>query len=145
MILQPRTPWVVLLQVAAASLMLASRPSSLAAAALGDFESESDVGVVKQPGSARFDAGRKEYQLTGGGENMWEERDAFHYVWRRASGDLSLTTAVRFTEKTGQEHRKAGWIVRQGLEADAPYADAIVHADGLVSLQYRLVKGGPTL
>ena len=32
-------------------------------------------------------------------------------------------------------------MVRHGLEADAPYADAIVHADGLISLQYRLQKG----
>ena len=35
-------------------------------------------------------------------------------------------------------------MVRQGLDADAPYADAVLHADGLISLQYRLVKGGET-
>jgi len=52
---------------------------------------------------------------------------------------------VKFIGTEGQAHRKAGWIVRQGLEADSPYADAIVHADGLISLQYRLAKGGPTL
>src|SRR5262249_13660525 len=31
-----------------------------------------------------------------------------------------------------------------GLEPDAPYADAVVHADGLISLQYRPTKGGAT-
>jgi Tol biopolymer transport system component len=76
---------------------------------------------------------------------MWGTKDAFHYVWRRLSGDLVLTAQVSFPEAQGQPHRKAGWIVRQGLEADAPYADVAVHGDGLVALQYRLVKGGPTL
>jgi dipeptidyl aminopeptidase/acylaminoacyl peptidase len=104
-----------------------------------------DVGQVHAPGSATFDAGKGEYRLTGGGENMWESRDAFHYLWRKAAGDLVLTGAVRFPEKKGNEHRKAGWVVRPSLEPDAPYADAVVHADGLISLQYRLRKGGETL
>jgi Tol biopolymer transport system component len=111
----------------------------------GGFEGQGDVGAVKHAGSVRFDAKRAQYTLTGGGANMWDERDAFYFLWRRLSGDLSLTASVAFPEKTGEAHRKAGWIVRQGLDADAPYADAIVHADGLVSLQYRLKKGGPTL
>jgi len=112
---------------------------------LGEFEAHGDVGEVKQPGSVRFDPKTGEYRITGGGENMWGTKDAFHYAWRRLSGDLALTAQVSFPETEGQAHRKAGWIVRQGLEADAPYADAVVHADGLISLQYRLAKGGPTL
>jgi Tol biopolymer transport system component len=116
-----------------------------AAKELGLFEDHTDVGEIKQKGSVHFDPQRKEYRITGGGENMWEDKDAFHFAWRRASGDLTLTTSVAFADKTGNEHRKGGWIVREGLDVDAPYADAIVHADGLVSLQYRLVKGGPTL
>ena len=111
----------------------------------GEFEGATDVGNAQPKGSVRFDPGRREYRITGGGENMWGTRDAFHYVWRRLSGDLVLTTDVTFAETEGNAHRKAGWVVRQGLEPDAPYADAIVHADGLISLQYRLVKGGPTL
>ena len=112
---------------------------------LGEFEAHGDVGEVRQPGTVGFDPQSGEYRITGGGENMWGTRDAFHYAWRRLSGDLALTARVSFPEPQGQPHRKAGWIVRQGLEADAPYADAVVHADGLISLQYRLARGGPTL
>ena len=36
-------------------------------------------------------------------------------------------------------------MVRQDLSADSPYADAVVHGDGLISLQYRRVRSGPTL
>jgi TolB protein len=113
-------------------------------AGLGQFEAHTDIGNVEHKGSVRFDASRKEYQITGSGENMWENKDAFHFVWRRLAGDLLLSTRVAFLG-TGQEHRKAGWIVRQELDPDSVYADAIVHADGLISLQYRERKGGPTL
>jgi Tol biopolymer transport system component len=92
-----------------------------------------------------FDPGKGEYRVTGSGENMWGAKDAFHFAWRRLSGDLILTAEVSFPEREGNAHRKAGWMVRSGLEADAPYADSVVHADGLISLQYRLVRGGPTL
>jgi TolB protein len=112
---------------------------------IGAFEAAADVGKVHVAGSSQFDEKKKEYRLTGGGENMWETQDGFHYLHRKAAGDLVLRAAVRFPEKKGNTHRKAGWVVRQSLDADAPYADAIVHADGLISLQYRLTKGGPTL
>src|SRR5713226_9793119 len=111
----------------------------------GVFEGHGDVGETRRPGSMLFDPGKAEYRVTGSGENMWGAKDAFHFAWRRLSGDLILTAEVSFPEREGNAHRKAGWMVRSGLEADAPYADSVVHADGLISLQYRLVKGGPTL
>ncbi|HQI28594.1 MAG TPA: hypothetical protein PLT20_10965, partial [Sedimentisphaerales bacterium] len=40
--------------------------------------------------------------------------------------------------------RKAGWMIRQSLDAGSPYVDAVVHGDGLISLQYRQVQGGTT-
>jgi TolB protein len=109
------------------------------------FEGQGDVGETRRAGSMLFDPGKGEYRLTGSGENIWGAQDAFHFAWRRLSGDLILTTEVSFPEREGNPHRKAGWMVRSGLEADAPYADSVVHADGLITLQYRLVRGGPTL
>ncbi len=35
-------------------------------------------------------------------------------------------------------------MIRQSLDAGSPYVDAVVHGDGLTSLQYRKVQGGPT-
>ena len=99
---------------------------------------------MKHKGSVAYDAARGEYRVGGGGANIWGTQDAFSFVYKPLSGDLSLTADVGFGETAGHAHRKGGWMVRQGLDADAPYADAVVHADGLISLQYRLVKGGPT-
>ncbi|PYQ18312.1 MAG: hypothetical protein DMF79_15395 [Acidobacteria bacterium] len=48
----------------------------------GEFEGATDVGDAQPKGSVRFDPGRREYRITGGGENMWGSRDAFHFFPR---------------------------------------------------------------
>ena len=35
-------------------------------------------------------------------------------------------------------------MIRQNLTAGSPYADVMVHGDGLIALQYREVQDGPT-
>ncbi len=115
------------------------------AAALGEFEGQADVGQVEPPGSADFTAAPRAYRVTGSGANIWGTNDAFHFIWRRVSGDLMLTANVQWIGGGKNPHRKAAWMVRQGLDAAAPYADVAVHGDGLISLQYRRVAGGPTL
>jgi TolB protein len=110
---------------------------------LGDFEAQTDVGDAL-PGSADYMAARGLYVVSGGGENMWDGKDAFHYLWRRASGDFILTANVQLIGTGGVEHRKAGWVVRQSLDTDSPHVSAVVHGNGLTSLQYRETKGGET-
>jgi dipeptidyl aminopeptidase/acylaminoacyl peptidase len=75
---------------------------------------------------------------------MWSTNDAFRFAWTRVSGDFALSAAIQWLGTGGNAHRKACLIVRQGLEANAPYADVAVHGDGLISLQYRDVPGGMT-
>ncbi len=110
----------------------------------GLFEDHRDIGTVKLPGALEYDEAKKSYTVAGGGENMWATTDAFHYAWRRISGDFSIAADIRFLGTGGNAHRKAVLLIRQSLDADSPYADAALHGDGLTSLQYREVKGGPT-
>jgi hypothetical protein len=110
----------------------------------GLFEKNGDIGAVKIAGSAEYDEARKTYTIAGGGENMWGTTDAFHFVWRRISGDFSIAADIQFIGAGSNAHRKAVLILRQNLDPDSPYADAALHGDGLTSLQYREVKGGPT-
>jgi hypothetical protein len=111
---------------------------------LGMFEGNGDIGDVLKKGSVVFDSVNMSYTVAGGGENMWFAKDAFHYVWKKASGDLSISSEIAFPDTGGNAHRKAGLIIRQNLDPDSPYADAVLHGDGLTSMQYREVKGGPT-
>lgn len=108
------------------------------------FEGKTDIGKIKYPGSVKYDAEKNTIQLTGSGENIWGNEDAFYFVWNKANGDLSLKMKYEWIGKGKHEHRKAGWMIRAGLEPDAPYVDAVIHGDGLISMQYRSVKGGET-
>ena len=108
------------------------------------FETDSDVGDVKVPGSTVFDPGRGEVRLTASGLNLWGAVDAFRFLSRRVSGDVDLSAAISFVGEGRNPHRKAGLMVRASLAPDAPYAHAVVHGDGLVSLQYRDHPGGET-
>jgi hypothetical protein len=111
---------------------------------LGVFSHHGDVGEVGKPGRSAYDAGRAVYLISGSGENMWFTNDAFRFVWRGASGDLSIAADVRWPGTNGNPHRKACLLIRQTLGPDSVYADVAVHEDGLTSLQYRETEGGAT-
>lgn len=113
-------------------------------AALGDFDGHGDVGAPKIAGSAAYNPLSQEYALSAAGENMWAARDEFHFVWKRITGDFILQTTVQLIGEGVEAHRKAGLIIRSTLDADSPYVDAVVHGDGLTSLQFRRTKGGVT-
>ena len=106
----------------------------------GIFEGAGDVGAPSHKGKAVYDSGRKEYRITGGGNNMWGARDDFYFVWKKVTGDVVITANVKIVSD-GAPHRKAGLIIRKDLEAGGVYADAIVHGSGLTGLQWR-EKGG---
>lgn len=108
------------------------------------FESHGEVGATQRAGSLVYDAARRTYTVTGGGENMWSTNDAFHFVWKKVSGDITLAADIAFVGKGGDPHRKACLMVRQNLDPDSAYADAALHGDGLTSLQYRETKGTRT-
>jgi sugar lactone lactonase YvrE len=116
----------------------------LNAANLGIFEDHTNIGDPKHAGSAEFDTGRRACTVAGGGKNMWFTTDAFHFVWKKVSGDVTLSADVAFEGTGGDPHRKACLLVRQSLDADSAYADAALHGDGLTSLQYREAKGART-
>jgi len=124
-------------------LMLAGMAMSQNAG-VGQFDNHGDIGRTRTAGSVIFDAGKGEYLVGGSGENMWFASDAFHFVWKKWSGDVSLAADIRWIGSAGNPHRKACLLIRQSLEPDAAYVDAALHGDGLTSLQYREVRGGPT-
>jgi TolB protein len=129
------------------SSLLFTAPSTLgqsAASPIGAFDGQSDIGTVLHPGSAVFDSSNKTYTIAGSGENMWFASDAFHFIWTKASGDLSLTADVSFLGTGGNKHRKGVLMIRQSLDPDSIYADVALHGDGLTSLQFRDDKGGLT-
>jgi len=117
-------------------ICLASAATAQTAGSLGIFEGASDVGTPAHKGSVVYDAARKEYRITGGGANMWAARDDFFFVWKKVTGDVVITANLKIIS-SGVPHRKAGIIIRKGLEPGAVYTDAVVHGNGLTGLQWR--------
>jgi sugar lactone lactonase YvrE len=114
------------------------------AAETGLFEQAQDIGNPARPGSVEVTDNGGSYVIAGGGENMWFTNDAFHFLSKTISGDFALRATIDWLGSGGNAHRKACLIARQSLTPDSPYVDVAVHGDGLVSLQYREVAGGPT-
>jgi hypothetical protein len=122
---------------------------SLSAARAGSdgtelFSFHSDIGTVGKPGSVESDPARRTYRVAGSGENMWFTNDAFFLVGKKVSGDVALAADISWVGTSSQPHRKACLIIRQSLDPDSPYADAVLHGNGLASLQYRETTRGPT-
>jgi hypothetical protein len=111
---------------------------------IGVFEGHADVGAVLHAGSVVYDGSKQTYTVSGSGENMWSTADAFQFVWKKVSGDVTLTADISFAGVGGNEHKKAVLIFRQSLDSDAVYADVALHSSGLTSLQFRDEKGALT-
>jgi TolB protein len=124
--------------------VLAALSFSRAAAQPGIFEGSSDVGLVLHPGSVEYDEVRKSYKVTGSGDNVWGTADGFFFVWKKMSGDVSISADLAFATSTGEAHKKAMLMIRQSLDADSAYADIAAHVVGLTSLQSRDAKGAAT-
>jgi TolB protein len=114
------------------------------ASKLGFFQSHKDIGLTPRKGKTQYEAKSGSYRVTGGGANMWARADAFQFVYKQISGDVTLTCDVHFMGKGVEEHRKAALMIRQSLRPDSAYADVALHGDGLTSLQYRAAAGAET-
>lgn len=111
---------------------------------LGMFQGQSDIGSPALAGSASFDPVTKQYTISGAGANIFARKDEFHFLWRRVSGDFSLSASVRFAKQEPPSDRKVALMARQSLDDDAPYLDAVVHGRGLTVIQFREAAGDLT-
>ena len=117
------------------------RPATTTEPPIGIFQGQSDVGSALVPGSATFDPAKGEYTINSAGYNVWYVRDEFRYLWRRASGDVSLAADVRFPDPNGYGDRKAVLVIRQSLDDDAKEVVVSLHGGGMISIAQRPQKG----
>ena len=101
------------------------------------FDAHSDIGNVARPGSASEDAANGAIVIDSAGANMWFAADEGHFLWKRLKGDFIVSARVEFLGQGVEAHRKIGWMARSSLEPSSAHASAVVHGDGLTSLQFR--------
>ena len=102
-----------------------------------EFQEQTDIGDCLLTGILEYDKETQVYTIGGSGRNMWFQNDHFSYTWKKMTGNFILTARFSFVGDGANPHRKTGWMVRKTLDNNAPYADAVIHGDGLTSLQFR--------
>jgi TolB protein len=127
-----------------ALLAIVSPEARSATPTLGIFDGHGDVGTVLNPGSVVYNPADQSYTVSGSGDNMWFGEDDFQFVWTKVSGDIALAADITFIGSTGNNHRKAVLMVRQGLDGNSKAVDVARHGDGLTSLQFRDATGENT-
>jgi Tol biopolymer transport system component len=138
-----RRPAVNRILIHALSVALFSGGAS-AQNSVGIFDAQADIGRARTPGSGLYDPQLQAYRVAGSGQNMWGDRDDFHFVWKRMTGNFILSARARFIGKGVEGHRKIGWTIRPSLETNGPHVTAAFHGDGLMSLQFRRTTGAVT-
>ncbi|MEO6456274.1 MAG: biopolymer transporter TolR [Ginsengibacter sp.] len=111
---------------------------------IGIFDGHGDVGNNVKPGSTTYLTGTGQYIISGSGYNIWGDHDEFQFAWKKMKGDFMVYTKAEFVGSWVDYHKKAGWMVRTTLDGKSPHVNAVVHGDGLTSLQFRRTSGAVT-
>jgi hypothetical protein len=108
---------------------------------LGIFDAQTDIGNVLHKGSVVFNEKTQDYTVTGAGGNIWGRHDGFQFLYVKLKGDFILRANAAFISQSREAHRKIGWMVRSTLDSTSAFIDAVVHGNGLASLQSRKTAG----
>ena len=117
------------------------RPTTTVNVPIGIFDGQSDVGSAVVPGSATYDPGTMTYTIHSAGYNIWYSRDEFHFLWKKISGDASLSADASFPNPNGYGDSKVVLAIRQNLEDDSKEAMLGEHKVGMIHLAWRADKG----
>lgn len=126
---------------------VASGYSNLASATTGSVApppgawSQADIGAVGVSGSN--EASGNTITVRGAGADIWENADAFRFVYRTLSGDCTIEAQVSSLTNTNS-WAKAGVMIRESLAANARNVFALVTAGNGVGAQSREFAGGGT-
>lgn len=96
-----------------------------------------DIGNPALPGTVEYNTSDQSIVLTGSGYNIWFDRDEFVFYSVKVTGDFIFSTNPAFISKGVNAHRKIGLMARNSYDESSAYIDAVVHGDGLTSMQYR--------
>ena len=105
-----------------------------------------DIGAPELPGSAK--PVERGWDVIGGGVDIWEKADQFHFVYRDFSGDFDV--AVRVESFTPAHlYSKCGLMIRESLHAESAHLMFVIFADnqprnnnlGAYEMQFRAIAG----
>ena len=100
-----------------------------------------DIGAVGQMGSADYSNGI--FTVSGSGADIFDNADAFQFVYQPWSGDGQIIARVTGVQNT-DGWAKAGVMFRESLNADARHAMMLVSATQGSGFERRIATSGTT-
>jgi regulation of enolase protein 1 (concanavalin A-like superfamily) len=101
-----------------------------------------DIGSVVRPGFVT--AENNQITIEAQSNDIWDDKDSFHYVYQPYQGDVTITARVTSLTQTSI-WTKAGVMIRENLEPNSRHAMAIVTPARGTAVQYRTETGGQSL
>jgi len=95
----------------------------------------SDIGSPGQSGGAAYDSRSSTWNENGGGSDIWNTSDQFHFTYYRLTGDGSLVTRVVSLQNT-DAWAKAGVMIRASLDPSSTFADVMITPGNGACFQY---------
>jgi len=102
-----------------------------------------DIGITL-PGISEYDEPTDTWTITGGGYDIWDNDDKFHFAYTMPEltrGDCTITAKVASIEGGTSDWRKAGVMIRESRNANSKQA-TMAAVPQCMSLQYRSQTGG---
>ena len=99
----------------------------------------SDIGNVGIAGGQALTAGT--WTVQGGGGDIWDVADSFHYAYQTLATDGSLSARVA-TQTNTSVWAKAGVMLRATTDPGSPYYAAFVTPGNGVAVQWRSAQAG---
>jgi len=97
---------------------------------------DSDIGSVGIAGSATIYNGL--FTINGGGADIWNDADAFNFVYQPISGDCVITARATSVQDTNA-WAKTGVMIRETLNPGSAFADCFLSYSYGITLQWRQV------
>lgn len=99
----------------------------------------SDIGSVGLSGNATYAS--SQFTVAGSGDDIWNNADAFHYVYQTLTGDGTITARVLSHQNT-DAWAKSGVMFRDSLGNTSPQAAMLLAFGNGAALQYRDATAG---
>jgi outer membrane protein assembly factor BamB len=98
-----------------------------------------DIGGALPPGTDSLSSGT--WQVTGGGGDIWNPADVFHFDYQTLAADGTVTAHVTAQQNTSP-WAKAGVMMRATTDPGSPYYAAFVTPGNGIAVQWRMTQGG---
>lgn len=113
-------------------------PGAAGAGNLPSDQRSVDIGSPVVTGSAGYASGR--YTIRGAGQDIWDARDQFHFVYQPVTGNVEIVARVASLTYT-HSWAKAGVMVRESLTAESRHAMMVTSAGRGHAFQRRTQTG----